>query len=49
MHETQWERAEDWPEELEQARQQEDALLAQALEKQQKRAEAPYGDMEVTQ
>ena len=35
MKETQWERAEDCPEDaLEQARQQEDALFAQALEKQ---------------
>ena len=43
MKETQWERAEDCPEDaLEQARQQEDALFAQALEKQQRKAEAPY-------
>ena len=49
MDETQWERAEDWPEEREQARQQADALLAQALEKQQNRAEAPYSDIVVTQ
>ena len=35
MKEPQWERAEDCPEDaLEQARQQEDALFAQALEKQ---------------
>ena len=50
MKETQWERAEDCPEDaLEQARQQEDALFAQALEKQQRKAEAPYSDIIVTQ
>lgn len=50
MKETQWERAEDCPEDaLEQARQQEDALFAQALEKQHQKAEAPYSDIIVTQ
>lgn len=50
MSETQWERAADCPEDaLEQARRQEEALFAQAVEQQQKKAEAPYSDIIVTQ